>query len=108
MAIHFYKKIGKMTIEQSGKKYKIGIWTSNGLACFNSECKKENGKIYYGLYFFINDAAHAKRIIKNEGSLFGDKVLSIELNFAYDSAKKLANILVDAGYKVTCYKKQEK
>lgn len=103
MALSYYEQIGEMTIQQGEHKFKIAIHNANCLAAFVYHSNSEPM-----LYMFLYDAAHAKRIVKNQGSLFGDKVLSVKLNTFYPTSVTLMRTLTKCGYKVTCYYKEIK
>lgn len=102
---------GEHVADKNGKplynKYKIQIRQGNCLAVFIYAYKKE-GQWWHQLYTFFNDEQHVKNIIKNCDHLFSDEVVSIELNMYYKESKKLLNLLIKAGYKVTCYYEQPK
>ena len=103
--------MGKMVIEQTnminGEKmrFTILICEANCMAAFISIGKNTEGKEIHNLYYFFADPQHARRIVKNYGSLLPDKVISIELNMAFKDAMPLLKILVKNGYKVKCYYK---
>lgn len=102
--------MGKMIIEQpvadKMKRFTITICEANCMAAFVSISKKTDGKELHTLYSFFGDAQHANNIAKsNDGKLFWDKVVSIELNMAFKDAMPLLKILTKNGYKVKCYYK---
>ena len=110
-----YDKMGELTISQDQqgveRRFKINIYTCNALAAFvydNYWTETETGKKHHDqtLYSFFADTQHAKNILKNEKTLFYDKVTSIKLNLFFKEAMPLMKILVKAGYKVTAYYKE--
>ncbi len=103
--------IGKVVIKQGERKYNVEIRTGNCLAVFihiykNEECKK--GECIHQLYMFFADEKHCKNILKNHDTLFGDEVVSIELNMYYETCWKLLKYMTLSGYKVKCYYKEPK
>lgn len=110
MSLRFYEKIGKITIEQNRSKekmrYIVDVWSGNCLAVFNYEYKdEETGQDMIQLYAFFNDEQHVKRMLKEYGNLFGDKVISAELNLYYKQNETLLKYFVRQGIKVKCYYK---
>ena len=110
-----YDIMGELTIAQNQegvvRKFKINIYTCNALAAFvydNYWTETETGKKHHDqtLYSFFADAQHARNILKNEKTLFYDKVTNIKLNLFFKEAVSLLKILVKAGYKVTTYYKE--
>lgn len=110
-----YDKMGELTIaqDQQGvtRKFKITIFTCNALAAFVyddywTETETDKKHHYQALYSFFADAQHAKNILKNNESLFYDKVVSIKLNIFFKQAITLLKILTKAGYKVNAYYKE--
>ena len=112
--LHYeYKNpMGKMVIEQhpdddeKKKRFTILICDANCMAAFIHISKNDEGETLHTLYMFLADKAHARNIVKEYGSLFDDKVVSIELNMAFRSSKELLDVLVKSGYKVKCYYKK--
>lgn len=108
----YNEQIGEMTIDQNGRKWKIGIHRGNCLAVFVSHgfrFKEDGSKEYVdSLYLFFADEKHVSNIAKHYDSLFGDKVVSIKLNMFYKESMKLMKLLTKHGYKVTCYYKEVK
>jgi len=104
--------MGKMVIEQKNcvngekKRFTILICEANCMAAFIHISKNAEGKVLHTLYMFLIDKAHARNIVKDYGSLFCDKVVSIELNMAFSESKQLLDVLVKNGYKVKCYYKK--
>jgi len=104
--------MGKMVIEQKNcangekKRFTILICEANCMAAFIHISKNDEGKTLHTLYMFFADKAHARNIVKDYGSLFADKVVSIELNMAFRESKQLLDVLVKNGYKVKCYYKK--
>ena len=104
--------MGKMVIEQhpdddeKKKRFTILICAANCMAAFIHISKDAEGRELHTLYMFFADKAHANRITKAYGSLFADKVISIELNMAFRESKELLDVLVKNGYKVKCYYKK--
>lgn len=105
--------MGKMVIEQyrhdngEKKRFTILICEANCMAAFvHIDGRDEQGRRVHTLYNFFVDKSHAKRIVKAYGSLFCDKVVSIELNMAFSESKQLLDVLVKNGYKVKCYYKK--
>ncbi len=110
MLRYFYKNpMGKMVIEQhpdddeKKKRFTILICEGNCMAAFVHICKDAKGREMHTLYSFFVDKTHVRNIIKSHGTLFCDKVVSIELNMAFSSSKELLDVLVKNGYKVKCY-----
>ena len=112
--------IGKIVIEQEcgdeKLRFPIQIRQGNCLAVFlfvrkatpEELAKDPKGKWYHQPYSFFVDERHCENLIKNEGSLFCDKVVSIKLNMFYRENYKLLKYFVLSGYKVTCYFKAPK
>lgn len=106
--------MGKMIIEQNGmldekkRRFTILICEANCIAAFIHIGKDTEGKELHTLYTFFADPTHARNIVKHQGKLIPDKVVSIELNLWFKDAKPLLNILVKNGYKVKCYYKHIK
>lgn len=104
--------MGKMVIEQhpdddeTKKRFTITICEANCMAAFIHISKNDEGKTLHTLYMVLYDKAHARNIVKDYGSLFCDKVISIELNMAFSESKQLLDVLVKNGYKVKCYYKK--
>lgn len=102
--------MGKMVIEQNQdgekRKFTILICSANCMAAFVHIGKDTEGKERHTLYSFLADATHARNIIKHDGKLFNDKVVSIDLNMAFKESKQLLDALVKSGYKVKCYYKK--
>ena len=107
---------GKVTIKQNhgGKEYKyvIDIRQANCLCAFvhirkaTKEELAENpeGKYVHTLYSFLVDEKHGNNILKdNNGKLFWDDVVKIDLNLHYKESWKLLKLFVKSGYKVNCY-----
>lgn len=106
MAITFEKKIGTMKVTQTRKDitdtFEVSIWEGNCLAVFNYETEDR-----YFLYNFFIDEKHCKKMVKQYGSLFVDKVSDINLNLYYESARRLLEVLIEYGYDVNEYTKRE-
>lgn len=106
--------MGKMVIEQhpdddeKKKRFTILICEANCMAAFIHESKDAEGKTLHTLYMFFADKAHARNIVKEYGSLFNDKVISIELNMAFRESNQLLDVLVKDGHRVKCYYKKPK
>ncbi len=105
--------MGKMVIEQKNcangekKRFTILICEANCMAAFvHVDGRDEKGRRVHTLYMSFADKAHANRISKAYGSLFADKVISIELNMAFKESKQLLDVLVKDGHKVKCYYKK--
>ena len=103
--------MGKMVIEQQcqgeeKKRFTILICSANCLAAFIHIGKDSEGKERHTLYSFFADKVHANRIAKEYGSLFPDKIVSIELNMAFRESRQLLDVLVKDGHKVKCYYKK--
>ena len=104
--------MGKMVIEQhpdddeKKKRFTILICEANCMAAFIHISKNAEGKELHTLYMFLGDKTHARNIVKDYGTLFVDKVISIELNMAFRSSKELLDVLVKDGHKVKCYYKK--
>ena len=109
------RTIGKIVIKQRGNKFNLQIRQGNCLAVLINERKatedelKEhpNGKYIHTLYNFYCDEQHLKRLLKNEGGVIFDEVVSIELNMFYKENYTLLKYFVKSGYKVKCYYKEE-
>lgn len=104
--------MGKMVIEQERiigeekRRFTILICAANCMAAFVHIGKDTEGKELHTLYSFLADKTHARNIVKDYGTLFNDKVVSIELNMAFRESKTLLDVLVKNGYKVKCYYKK--
>lgn len=104
--------MGKMVIEQQSMKdekkrrFTITICEANCMAAFIHISKNDEGKTLHTLYMFLGDKTHARNIVKDYGTLFADKVISIELNMAFRESKQLLDVLVKDGHKVKCYYKK--
>ena len=106
MAITFEKRIGTMKVTQTRNgephTFDISIWQGNCLAVFNYETEDR-----YFLYNFFIDEKRCAKMVKQYGSLFGDKVSDIKLNLFYKSARRLLEVLIEYGYDVNGYTKRE-
>lgn len=113
--------IGTVVIEQDvcdeKRRFTIQIRQGNCLAVLihvrkstpEELAKNPEGKYLHTLYTFFADEQHCKNMLKNEGSVLFDKVVSIKLNMFYKESWKLLKYFTLSGYKVTCfYKKEEK
>ena len=111
--------IGKIVIKDSirkDKKWTLQIRYGNCLAVIihvrksTEEELKEHpqGKYIHTLYSFFADEAHLKNMMKNEGKVLFDEVVSIELNMFYKENYTLLKYFVKSGYKVKCYYKEKK
>jgi hypothetical protein len=97
------KLMGKMTIKQGEKKFKIEIRQGNCLAVFIHIRKADDGKGYiHTLYNFFSNEAHMKNIIREYGTIFFDEVVSIELNCKYKECLTMLKHIVKY-HKVKCY-----
>lgn len=111
--------IGEVVIEQDicdePRRFKIQIRQGNCLAVFihvrkctpDELAKDPKGKYMHTLYQFFADDQHCKNMLKEEGSVLFDKVVSIKLNMFYKECWKLLKYFTLSGYKVTCYYKKE-
>lgn len=111
--------IGKVVIEQDvcdePRRFTIQIRQGNCLAVFvhvrkstpEELAKNPKGKYLHTLYTFFADDQHCKNMLKNEGRVLFDKVVSIKLNMFYKENYKLLKYFMQSGYKVTCYYKKE-
>ena len=98
---------GYLTIKQNNRKYKVDIREANCLCAFihirkatKEELKKygPNGKYIHTLYSFFQDAQHMKNIMKdNNGKLFWDEVVKLELNTFYRNLSPCSNISLKLG-----------
>ena len=104
MAITYEKNVmGKMTIKQGDKKFKIEIRQGNCLAVFIHVRKADDGDGYiHTLYNFFVDEQHVKNIINNNDRIFFDEVVSIELNCKYKECLTMLKHIVKY-HKVKCY-----
>ena len=108
--------IGKIVIKQGENKFNLQIRQGNCLAVIinvrkatEEELKEHpNGKYIHTLYNFYCDEHHLKNLLKNEGRVLFDEVISIELNMFYKENYTLLKYFVKSGYKVKCYYKDEK
>lgn len=112
--------IGKVVIKQNicdeWKKFTIQIRQGNCLAVLihvrktTEEERKQHpdGKYLHTLYTFYSDSRHMENLIKHEGDVLFDKVVSIELNMYYKECRTLLKYFTLAGHKVKCYYKAEK
>ncbi len=105
MAIAF-KKIGTMKVTQTRygetHTFDIGICEGDFLAVFTYETEDR-----YFPYDYFHDEKHCAELVKQNGSLFGDKVSDIKLNLFYKSARRLLEVLIEYGYDVNGYTKRE-
>lgn len=104
-------KMGELTIKQHGKKFKIQIRRGNCLAVFiyvarNPESTGKHDRYLHGLYSFFADTQHMRNMAKDCG-LFGDEVVSVKLNTFYKESLTMLPYFTKAGYKVTCYYKND-
>lgn len=98
--------IGTMIIEQGDSRYKIQIRQGNCLAVMIHCRKDDNSEGYiHTLYTFFADEQHIKNIIKNEGRLFFDKVISARLNLKYKESVTLAKYFAMQKIKTSVYYK---
>lgn len=101
--IHYNGNVlGRITIKEDGHDYEIEIRQGNCLAVFIYVYQRD-GKWYHQLWNFFNDVAHLRRIIKNTPDIFGEEVVSVELNTRYKESATLLKYITKAGHKVTCY-----
>ena len=112
--------IGKIVIKQGyddiERKFTLQIRHGNCLAVIihvrkstEEELKEHHeGKYVHTLYTFYTDEQHLKNLLKNEGMVLFDKVISIELNLFYKENYILLKYFVKSGYKVKCYYKEQK
>ena len=108
--------IGKIVIKQRENKFNLQIRQGNCLAVIinvrkatEDELKEHpKGKYIHTLYNFYCDEQHLKNLLKNEGRVLFDEVVSIELNMFYKDNYTLLKYFVKSGYKVKCYYKEEK
>ena len=112
--------IGTIVIKQSHDgvehKFTIQIRQGNCLAVLihirkstPEELEKHpNGKYIHSLYTFFCDEQHLKNILKNEGSVLFDDVVSIKLNMFYKENYTLLKYFVLSGYVVKCFYKKPK
>lgn len=91
-----------MTLQiRQGNCLAVVIWERKATAEENAENPK--AKYFHELYTFYADEQHLKNILKNEGQVLFDKVLSIKLNMYFKECSTLLKYFVRSGYKVTCY-----
>ena len=108
--------IGKIVIKREDNKFNLQIRQGNCLAVIinvrkitEEELEKHpNSKFVYTLYTFFADEHHLKNLLKNEGGVIFDDVISIELNMFYKENYTLLKYFVKSGYKVKCYYKEKK
>lgn len=112
--------IGKVVIKQNicdeWKKFTLQIRQGNCLAVLihvrkstpEELAKHPQGKYYHTLYTFYADSTHMENLIKNEGDVIFDDVVSIELNMYYKECKTLLKYFTLAGHTVKCYYKAPK
>lgn len=112
--------IGKVVIKQNicdeWKKFTIQIRQGNCLAVLihvrkstpEELAKHPEGKYLHTLYTFFSDSTHMEKLIKHEGDVLFDKVVSIELNLYYKESKTLLKYFTLAGHSVKCYYKAPK
>lgn len=94
-------------------KYEIQIRQGNCLAVLihvrkNPDSKGKDDRYIHTLYSFFGDEQHLKNLLKNEGRIFWDEVVSIQLNMYYKECATLLKYMTRAGHKVTCYYKEPK
>lgn len=107
--------IGKIVIKQGEQKFNLQIRQGNCLAviihsrkCTEEELKKHpKAKYVHTIYSFFVDEQHLKNLLKNEGKVLFDDVVSIELNMFYKENYTLLKYFVKSGYKVKCYFKEK-
>ena len=98
---------GVVRIKQCGKVYSAHIHSANALCAFIYHYK-ENGTKMVQLVMFLSDKKHIDNIMKNEGNLLGENVVSVKLNVYYKEARTLIEPMCKSGYKVTCYYEEPK
>lgn len=103
--------MGEITARsREGHNYKVQIRQGNCLAVMITVNKQADGGYLHSLWSFFVDADHMRRISKHYG---GDPfcgttdVRSIKLNLAYKESNTLLKVFTKAGYKVTCYYKED-
>lgn len=110
LEVNYKNELGRISIEQNGHKFDLGIYQANckfGAVVWRG--KDEKGKDVATLMTFWADEQHMKNIIKNEGSLMcGEKVLRAELNMYYKENYTLLKYMMTSGYKVLCYLREPK
>ena len=111
--------IGKIVIKQGFKdepqqKFTLQIRQGNCLAVIihsreatpEELARNPEGKYFHSLYTFFADEQHLKNMLKNEGTVLFDEVVSIELNMFYKENYTLLKYFVQSGFKVKCYYKK--
>lgn len=68
---------------------------------------KADGYIHT-LYSFFADEQHLKNMLKDDGRIFFDDVVSIRLNLYYKECATMLKYMTRAGHKVTCYYEEPK
>lgn len=121
MALHYNgTTIGKVVIKQNvcdeWKKFTIQIRQGNCLAVLinvrkltpDEMAKHPGGRYMHTLYTFYCDSTHMEKLIKHEGDVLFDKVVSIELNMYYKECRTLLKYFTLAEHTVKCYFKAPK
>ena len=93
--------------------FKIQIRQGNCLGVLihvrkNPDSKGKDDRYIHTLYSFFGDEQHLKNMMKNEGRIFWDEVVSIRLNMYYKECATMLKYMTRAGHKVTCYYKEPK
>lgn len=102
-------KYGEVVIRQGATKYTIQIREGNCLAVFihvmrNPNSTGKQDKYIHTFYTFFCDVAHAKRVMKEYGKLFGsEEIVKCRLNIYHKNALTLSRLMAQSGYKVEVY-----
>ena len=124
MAVYYYwnRKRGEIIMkeEETGKRYKLGLFGGNTLFSIIYRYRKVNektGKLtgYHNFILWFDDEKQLKRVLEDDKNFFNEmiasksKVLKFKLNitskneYANKEMLKVANILTRSGYKVELY-----
>ena len=101
-------------IDGKAKRYKINLYTCNGLFVGCYHYKNEQGEAVYGLVTFAYDKEHFKRslgLVKGYDNIFKQGwsyFTAWKLNANYKSAWTMAELLIKAGFTVQLYSKPPK
>ena len=107
--IHYYD-------EEHKQHWKLDLYGGNMMCCFIYHFKNEKNEKMYNFFGFFNDIEHAERVLKDDKDFFKSMALgkhilrkiklcvsSKDYKYSNKEMLKLANLLVNNGYKVELY-----
>lgn len=102
--------MGEVVIKQDDHKFKIQIRSANCIAALIHIKKitegENKGKYLHTLYSFFANEQHLKNMLKEQGRVIYNEVVSISLNLYFKECWTMLKYFVKSGYKVKCYHKK--